>query len=131
MPGAQEAIHTLARDYELIIATSRPSGLEEVTRKALKRHFPNARFAGFYFTTGQVVSENDRTKGGVCADHNASYFIDDAGHHAESCLSESPKTTPILLDSPWNVSYAHPQVIRAASWEHIVAEIAARSSRSG
>ncbi|MEX0934903.1 MAG: hypothetical protein WDZ70_01075 [Candidatus Paceibacterota bacterium] len=116
--GSIEAVKKLSSTNELIIITSKPEDLRELTKRWLDEYFPNI-FDDIYFTNHFAGSGEKRPKGEMCKQCGVDVFIDDALVHARSVAEIG---IPVLLfDTPWNQEKISPPITRVHSWEEAVA----------
>src|SRR3989338_583672 len=107
-PGMHKALQYVSSKYNAVhIATARKSKAEI----ALSMH--NALVQHDMMKYMQRVFMGS-SKGAVCKRVGAVAFVDDAPHNIEDVATDSPKTTRILVDRPWNQDYKE-DVIRITS----------------
>ena len=91
-PYAEKELKNLAKNYKLIILTSRASVLRDGTIEWLDKHYPDifkeVHMTGFYDTYLDGAAKDDsmhkRTKGEMLSEIGADYLIDDQPKH---CLA--------------------------------------------
>lgn len=116
--AAQEVLNKLAKQYELVITTSRNSLLQNETIEWLDRHFngvfSDVHFAGIYDTLHPDAP--NRTKGDLIRKVGADYLIDDQPKHCFA-VAEQGCTAVLFGSYSWNRDVALPAgVIRCLDW---------------
>ncbi len=119
VPGAVEAVNTLAKNHELIIVSSRNDSVHEDTRRWLDEHFP-AKIAEVHFSDHPYASRDSvHTKVGLCKLVRLDLLIEDALEYALPSAEAGIRV--LLFDTPWNRRPDLPaNVTRVYSWEGIV-----------
>jgi len=129
LPGAVEAVSTLARSHQLHVVTSRWGPLVEVTVIWLNWHFSNSIAETHYSRTSHRNPFNGTAhdKPEICRQIGSSVIIEDCPNHARNCLSAGMSV--VLLDRPWNQELADGNLIRAASWSNVLEAISTITER--
>ena len=117
---AVNGVKTLSKDATLLIITSRPEELREVTQQWLNKHFPDL-FKEIYFINYFHGAGKKRTKSEVCKELGIEIFIDDSLYHANDISSIG--TPVLLLNTPWNQGEVKPPITRVYSWKEIVEKL--------
>jgi 5'(3')-deoxyribonucleotidase len=116
--GAQPVLRHLAKDYNLVVASSRMRQLEKATMAWLDEHFKDVfsaiHFAGFY---DELADDSQHhTKAELCRSIGADYLIDD---HPKHCFAVAGVGIPAILfgDNSWSRGIKLPKgVYRALDW---------------
>ena len=122
VPGAVDAVNSLAELYDLYIITARPDSLSDKTHSWIERHFAGC-FKGIFFTNGFEAEEKRRKKSEFCAKVGAEVMIDDSANHARDCSAACSKV--LLFNKPWNIRREDmPEAVsRVRNWNDILEEI--------
>lgn len=81
--GAQMALAALSKKYELVVLTSRPRNIEDVTRASIDRYFPGIFADIKYLENGWgAFGATEVTKGETAIKIGASVIVDDQPKHA-------------------------------------------------
>lgn len=86
LPSAQFAITQLAKEYDIVLITSRDQSWEDATRRWLDANLGD-NVADVYFVTSHTDSQA-LTKGQLCRHLGAVMLIDDNIEHCQSALDE-------------------------------------------
>lgn len=119
--GAVNAVHTLAKKYNLHIVTARDKRAITRTLEVVTKHFPTDAFSGIHFLHdhGENVLGN---KGEVCQRLGVKIMIEDSLGNANHLSSAGIRT--LLFDTTWNQSNTLPKhVTRVFGWDHTLQEI--------
>lgn len=119
--GSQNGVETLVQRYSLCVITSRPSRLEEETKKWVVRHFPDM-FSGIHFSNHSSSTDQTRSKAVICDELSVDLMIEDHLLYALDVARSGRKV--FLLDSPWNQTDNLPSNIkRVMNWQEILSRI--------
>ncbi|MDP4000458.1 MAG: hypothetical protein Q8Q11_03490 [bacterium] len=117
IPGALEAIESLAGEHELVVVTSRPEATKQETQVWVREHFGES-FASIHLTNHFSKDGQTLTKSQVCRDLGVDLMIEDNPEYAADCASHGIPV--LLLEAPWNRSAEIPEgVIPVGSWPEI------------
>ncbi len=120
-PDAKLAIYALSRRHRGIILTGRMEFMRPVTDKMIDTHF-KGMFEDVVLTSH--FGDNPVSKGQVCKDRGVDVIIDDGLMHCQACIEESPDTTALLMDKPWNQTDKLPaRIIRCLDWLDVSREV--------
>ena len=115
--GSQDGVETLVQKYGLCVITSRPSRIEEETRKWIDKHF-TGMFLGVYFSNHSSSDDQTRSKSVICRELHVDLMIEDHLAYAQDVAKSGRKV--LLLDCPWNQTDNLPSnVERVTSWHEI------------
>lgn len=110
--GADRALKTLAKRFELVVVTARNPEWEKASHVWLGKHFPGM-FSKIIFGGGKY-HDIAVTKGDLCAEIGAAYLIDDNVEHCISALSRG--VTPILFGQyGWHIDVPD-DMVRCRTW---------------
>jgi hypothetical protein len=110
------ALKTLSKNYELVVITSRPPSWRAATDRWLEEHFGNL-FSKVIFTRETNTSEH-KSKGRICVDNKASYFIDDNVEHAKSAHQLGIK---VILFGDYGWQHTVPKhFVRCKDWQEVL-----------
>lgn len=130
-PEALQVLTKLREKYILVVATSRRTTIEVLSKDWLQRHFAGI-FEGVYFTgiyDGKLGEHEDhitRTKNDLLVEIGADYLIDDQLKHCFA-VGEHGVDAVLFGDYAWNQSDDLPKhVTRCEDWEAVEAYFAAR-----
>ena len=123
MPGAQEAVRTLAKNYELLIVTSRDPVTAPATREWLATHF-GSTFVDVVFAGNVYVSKQATPKSQICLARGAAALVEDSAPHAEQA-AQAGIPTIFFGDFSWQQSLAHPLIHVAKNWPQAVERLQA------
>lgn len=119
---ALEVLQTLAEDYTLVVATSRPKVLSADTKIWIEKNFPgvfsNVHFSGIY-DNGATEGSHMVSKADMCLEIGADYLIDDQPKH---CAGVAKVGVEAILfgDYPWNRYVETPNgVTRCKDWRAV------------
>ena len=119
--GAVESLEKLRQNNTLVLITSRPEHVRDVTEKLLQRYFLNffneIHFLGHY----HGIQTRRQTKGEVCKNIGVEIFIDDSLEHAKTVCQE--KIPALLFDTPWNQGTLPENITRVFSWDEILEKL--------
>ncbi len=116
--GAIEALQFLIQDFDIVVITSRPQSVEDITIKLLRKHFPEI-FKKIYFVN-TYIGPDKKSKAQVCIENNVELFIDDL---LSNTISTSEAGIPtIIFDRPWNRINIrnNGRTVRCKNWKSIV-----------
>jgi uncharacterized HAD superfamily protein len=112
--GSRDVLRRLAKDYELVVVTSRHATLEGVTQKFLDTCYPglfSRALFGNHFGAGKKVSKPD-----MCQQVKAVLLIDDQFDYARQCAERGMKSI-LFGDYPWNAKVQlHDNMKRVNNW---------------
>jgi len=122
IPGAKTGIDMLKREgLTLEVVTSRPRLIKRETYAWLDRYFPG-EFTKVFFSNQPAYGSFGPTKGMICEEIGASFFIDDQYPYCEEVAQRGIHT--FLFDCPWNQDIdLAPNIERVKSWGAIVNKI--------
>lgn len=123
IPGAVEAMNVLSQNHKLVIVTSKPADLEDMTHTWVEKHFPKT-FQGIYFTSSFTTPEHKQVKKSeICRELDIEVFIDDSTANVLDVATACKRV--FLFDRPWNQEQVPlpTNVTRTYSWEEIVQKI--------
>lgn len=113
---AYRTLKKLSKQYELIIVTSRPPSWRSATERWLGDNFPGL-FDKILFTRGDEDSGH-KSKGLLCAEHKASWLIDDNVQHAQSALDEG---IDVVLFGDYGWHHKVPKhIYRCKDWSEVL-----------
>jgi 5'(3')-deoxyribonucleotidase len=114
LPGAIKVLSHLKKSYDLVIITSRPAPLLEVTERWLEEHYPKL-FDGVHFV--KLWAEGKKvTKAEIGKALGARYLIDDSAEHC-TFAQESGIQALLFGDYGWNRAVSLPAgVVRVGDW---------------
>lgn len=112
-PGAIRGLARLRRDHEVMLVTSRPRDMMDVTRRWLsRRNIPHDRLLQF--------QEGSKHR----SEHPFDVFVDDHLREALALVGKVPHI--IVLDRPWNRTFNVAGVLkRARNWREVVSIVEA------
>lgn len=131
-PEAVPVLQGLKNTYKLVVATSRRTVVEQVTRRWLDTHygglFEGVFFSGIYDSPGLHRENLARTKNGLLLELGVDYLVDDQLKH---CLAANEHGVGAVLfgDYRWN-QYAEelpPHMTRCKDWAAVGAYFAGKS----
>lgn len=120
--NAKIILEKLAKNYDLVVTTSRRKSLAEHTSDWLDEHFPkifsNIHHAGIYDEI-HIESTFKKTKLDLCKRIGADYMIDDQPKHCFA-TSQAGITSLLFGDYPWNRTDQLPSgVVRVKNWHEV------------
>lgn len=117
--GSIEGVESLKRNgYTLSIITSRQYDFIDLTKKWLRKYFPD-KFSSMYFTNSHSQNGVTIKKSEICSRLNVDKLIDDRADNANECAMSG--TEVFLLDYPWNRNVnLSPKVTRVKSWQELL-----------
>lgn len=116
LPGADLAIHELAKRFHIIFITARDKKSEQETRRWISEHFATDDFE-VYFCESHDSAEA-KTKGQLCKEFGASVLIDDNVGHCQSALDEN--LSAILFgEYGWQTNVPE-SMVRCLSWPEVM-----------
>ena len=119
--GSQDCVETLVQRYGLCVITSRPSRLEEETRRWIDRYFPGM-FLGVYLSNHSSSDDQTRSKAVICGELHVDLMIEDHLAYAQDVAKSGRRV--LLLDCPWNQTDNLPSnVERVMNWQEIANKI--------
>ncbi|MDQ5885809.1 MAG: hypothetical protein QG628_206 [Patescibacteria group bacterium] len=123
MDNAKDVLVHLARNYRLIIVTSRPIVLQKGTIEWIEKYykglFEDIHFAGIWDGKHSLDHANTLTKASIIQELRADYFIDD---HPKHCFAVAEAGVQSILfgDYSWSRGLKLPErVTRAENWNAI------------
>ncbi len=118
---AVPVLEELKSHYELVVITSRPTRLRDLTLEWLERNYPTmfsqVHFAGMW----DVITEHSHkaTKAELASKLGIDYLIDDQPKHVFA-VAEAGISAVLFGDYPWNRDLDLPDgVIRCADWSAV------------
>ena len=119
MPGVENALKKLQKQYKVVIMSFRHTVIEGITLKWLDDHFKTP-FAHIFFLGATVESAGIRTKAEVCKKINAKWLIDDSLPQIIEA-AEVNINTILFGDYPWNQADTLPKAVkRAKNWDEVL-----------
>lgn len=119
VPGVIEALKELSQNNSLVVITSRPDYVKEVTLNWLKKNFEMSLFDQVYFANLFASDKKKRLKSEICHELGVEVLVDDHYVYAKD-VAESGKKV-LLFHAPWNKDeIAHPNITRVYDWNHIL-----------
>lgn len=115
---AYPVLKALAKDYRLVIVTSRQKQLFERTKNMAEQSFPGIFSEIYHVGLWDKFDSNThkKTKGDFCQQIGVSYLIDDQPKHCNSA-AERGITCLLFGDESWNRNVPiSPNVTRVADW---------------
>ncbi|HET7827467.1 MAG TPA: hypothetical protein VFK97_01200 [Candidatus Saccharimonadales bacterium] len=118
--GAKQAIHQLAKKYNIIVITSRDESLEKITRDWLNNHFPEL-FKEVHLIGESIHLHSLETadKTSICKRLGASYLIDDSFRHVADASREGIAGL-LFGDYPWNQGSLPERATRVKGWHAVL-----------
>jgi len=127
---SQEKLRELSKLHNLHLITSRPSEIEEMSKKWLHTYFPHI-FTSVHHTNQATKNKKEEThkKSAIAKKLKIDIMIDDHITYALDCADNEILT--LLFDAPWNRHYTntHTFLKRVASWEEICYTISHESQK--
>ncbi len=123
IPRAVESLNFLKqhRGCMLVVGTSRPKTIRDITHALLEEHFPGV-FADVFFLGNYHGSGINVTKAEICKWYEMDAFVDDHIEHVHVIAQEGIPT--FLYDRPWNRRILQKGVTRVYDWHDIVRHVA-------
>ncbi len=121
--GAIDGIKKISKKHTISFITSRPTFLEQKTKRWIKHYLPNYNFITYF--TNQYTPHNisKLKKSDICKKLNINLIIDDAPVNALDCASNNIRV--LLFTRPWNTEMQNNEYItRVNSWKEIVKNLA-------
>lgn len=116
LPHATFSLSQLAKQYNVVLVTSREAVREEVTRQWFNEHL-NAHVSDVYFTTLHRNAQR-LTKGQICRELGACMLIDDNVEHCQSALAEG---VDAILFGSYGWQYTVPNdMVRCRDWHEVL-----------
>lgn len=117
---SQQAIAKLARQYDLVVVTSRWKDWEQDTLDWLQQHFPDS-FKRIHFANSITWNRGDKhDKSSICLELGAVAFIDDSLDNVEK-VSGAGITSLLFGDYPWNQAEKLPDnAQRVRDWNEVL-----------
>lgn len=123
LPGAQRALHKLARLCKLVVVTSRQYAIKDHTLEWIEKHYPGM-FEEIHFGNHFALNGESRPKSEICRSLGAKVLIDDNPRYAIECADVGIKV--LLFDYensyPWCKTASidkHPLVTKVHNWEEV------------
>lgn len=122
--NAYNILRDLAKDYTLVIVTSRKKEYDQMSQDWIKKHYPHIFSAVYFAGIWDTITPDSikGTKAAICRELNIDYLIDDQLKH---CLAFAEFGVQGLLfgDYSWNqtTDKLPDNVIRCPSWESVSA----------
>ncbi|KAK1314004.1 hypothetical protein QJS10_CPA06g02573 [Acorus calamus] len=123
IPGAQQALHKLARFCDLSVVTSRQNAIKDHTIEWIERHYPGL-FQEIHFGNHFALDGQSRAKSDICRSFGAQVLIDDNPRYAIECAEVGIKV--LLFDYhnsyPWcktGSATSHPLVTKVHNWQEV------------
>jgi len=116
--GAKTGIRHLSKKHELVLVTSRPYFIEQLSIDWLDQYFPG-HFKKIVHTN-QITQRNKkrRKKSEICLEEKIDLMIDDALEFAVDCATAGIKV--LLFDAIWNQEKnLHQNITRIFGWKNI------------
>ena len=114
---AQEVLHRLKKDHELVTMTARPEVIRDKTEEWILRHFPGL-FSAVHIANRFSKTGPKTTKAELCEKYGCNLLIDDSLDYA--LQSVAPHRRVLLFDRPWNQTSELPTgITRIKSWKEI------------
>ncbi|MBX4199022.1 hypothetical protein KW800_01975 [Candidatus Parcubacteria bacterium] len=118
LAGGPEAVKKLSLNNDIVMITSRPDHVKEVTLRWLEKHYPYL-MDHTYFTNLFEGNGIRKKKSEVCAELGVDIFVDDYLGYAND-IAESGREV-LLFNAPWNqTTELHPKITRVKDWAHIL-----------
>jgi len=124
IPHSISSIDILKRENELFIITSRPTFIEEETKRWLDEFFRNKFLGVFHSSNHYSKAENSgKTKSQQCKELEISVLIDDSLDYIRQCPSMEIRGI-LFGDYPWNQNgNLPPNVVRVKNWKEVLAQL--------
>jgi uncharacterized HAD superfamily protein len=117
--GAQEALHRLSKQYDVIVMTSRDISNFPKTNEWITHHFPEI-FKDVHLLGNIQDSAEFRSKAEVCRELGVYCLIDDHLSHVLEANAVGI-TTVLFGDYPWNQAEDLPKnVTRVKNWQEVL-----------
>ena len=100
MPGSQEALSKLYLKHNLIVITSRPDFVSDLTNEWIKRNFPNIFRQIYYSNHPHFGIMHKKSKVDICHELGVKILVEDALVYAIDAATGG--ISVLLLDKPWN-----------------------------
>jgi len=125
--GAARAINELGKRYKLVLVTSRPKKVEELTRNWLKQYFSypfdTIVFANFWDDPKNSKDGHLQHKGDLFTQVGADIVIDDQLKHCEAAAKAGVQAI-LFGDYAWNQTNELPDgIIRYKDWPEVLEEL--------
>jgi uncharacterized HAD superfamily protein len=118
VPGSRSGVARLAGEHSLVVVTSRPEYVGDVTRRWLKRSYGDV-FEEVLLTNSHGVGAST-SKAALVEEHGVDVHVDDNPAYCNNIV-ERTCADAVLLSKPWNTSRSvDDEVFRAVSWEDIL-----------
>jgi uncharacterized HAD superfamily protein len=118
LAGASFAIRELAKQFRIVLITSRNPLLEAITRKWLDEHFEGLDVELYFAKNPKNISGSSKTKGQLCKELGAFLLIDDNVDHCQSMLDEGLEA--VLFGTYGWQPYVPEGAIRCNDWPAVV-----------
>ena len=120
--GAVKAVEKLAKKYDLVAVSARPSNVLVLTQKLLDLYF-KGNLKKVILTNAFSLTGHKKTKAEVCQEINATVLIDDSLANALECSKQ--KISVILLRRLWNQEMTDEDLLKnniypAKNWPEIL-----------
>lgn len=120
---AVRVLRELKDNYRLVVVSSRPAHLQQVSIEWIGRHYPGIfdgiHFADMWNNRANIHLAHLATKAEICQELGVDYLIDDQPKH---CIGVASVGIPTILfgDYPWNRHDMIPEtVVRAYTWRDV------------
>lgn len=120
---AVDVLRELKNNYRLIVVSSRPANLQQVSIEWINRHYPGIfeeiHFANMWNDRANIHLAYLATKAEICQELKIDYLIDDQPKH---CIGVANVGIPTILygDYPWNRDDELPETVaRAHTWRDV------------
>jgi len=114
---AKKGMHYLSKKHDLVLITSRPYFIEQLSITWLDNNFPG-HFKKIVHTNQVTQSHEKKKKSEVCKEEKIDLMIDDALEFAVDCATAGIKV--LLFDAIWNQEKnLHQNITRIFGWKNI------------
>ncbi|MBI1972382.1 hypothetical protein HYS50_00045 [Candidatus Woesearchaeota archaeon] len=113
LPGAVKGVRRLAKQYDLVVLTSRSPDLASITETNLHRYFDGC-FQDIHHTTGNMWDVTSSRKGRFCRELGVACLLEDCVAYAKAALQEG--IAVVLYKRPWNQYEQLPPFVRRTTW---------------
>lgn len=131
---AARVLAELKRDYRLIVISSRPKHLQQVSIEWVNRYYPDIfddiQFADMWNDRTRLHLAHVETKATICNQLQVDYLIDDQAKHCVAVADTGIKAI-LFGDYTWNRGINLPDgVVRAHTWDDVHQYFAKIGSRA-
>ncbi len=116
LPGAQFAVHELAKRFKVIFITARPPAWEQATRRWFRQHLGDEDIE-LYFA-GNHYDDTAQSKGQLAVTLGAELLIDDNISNCQSALDEGVRTI-LFGEYGWHTSVPS-EMVRCKDWPAVL-----------